>query len=62
MVVNDPAASRNRTVRRTYDRGQFEDAWIPKSGGTVYVITDADHPLPAWRAHELVRCARNFTG
>jgi hypothetical protein len=46
VVVNDPAASRNQTVRRTYDRGQFEDAWIPKSGGTAYVITDADHPLP----------------
>jgi hypothetical protein len=46
VIVNDPAADRNRSVRHTYDRGQFEDAWIPKSGGTVYVITDADHPLP----------------
>jgi hypothetical protein len=46
VVVNDPAADRNRRVRHTYDRGQFEDAWIPKSDGTVYVITDADHPLP----------------
>jgi hypothetical protein len=45
-VVNDPAADRNRGVRRVYDRGQFEDAWLPKSGGLVYVITDADHPLP----------------
>ncbi len=46
VVVNDPAAPRNRGVRRVYDRGQFEDAWVPKSGGTVYVITDDEHPLP----------------
>jgi hypothetical protein len=47
VVVNDPAASTRTGVRRTYDRGELEDAWIPASGGTVYVITDADHPLPA---------------
>ncbi len=47
VVVNDPAASRSSGVRRTYDRGQFEDAWLPTSGGLVYVVTDADHPLPA---------------
>ena len=47
VVVNDPAAATRAGVRRTYDRGQFEDAWIPTSGGTVYVITDDAHPLPA---------------
>ncbi|HEY1117009.1 MAG TPA: C39 family peptidase, partial [Acidimicrobiales bacterium] len=47
VVVNDPAAPTRAGVRRTYDRGQFEDAWIPASGGTVYVITDDAHPLPA---------------
>jgi hypothetical protein len=46
VVVNDPAAASDATVRRTYDRGQFENAWIPTSGGTVYVITDDAHPLP----------------
>lgn len=46
VVVNDPAARTNSGVRRTYDRGQFEDVWLPTSGGLVYVITDADHPLP----------------
>jgi hypothetical protein len=46
VVVNDPAAASRAGVRRTYDRGQFEDAWIPASGGTVYVITDDAHPLP----------------
>ena len=46
VVVNDPAASTRAGVRRTYDRGQFEDAWLPRSGGLVYVITDDAHPLP----------------
>lgn len=46
VVVNDPAAATDAEVRRTYDRGEFENAWIPTSGGTVYVIADAAHPLP----------------
>ncbi len=46
VVVNDPAATTSAGVRRTYDRGQFENAWLPTSGGTVYVIHDAAHPLP----------------
>ncbi len=56
VVVNDPAASRRAGVRRTYDRGQFEDAWLKRystgsslrgSGGLVYVVHDDAHPLPA---------------
>lgn len=47
VVVNDPAAKTRKGVRRTYDRGQFEDAWLPASGGLVYVIRDDAHPLPA---------------
>ena len=39
VVVNDPAAQQSGGVRRTYDRGQFEDAWLPTSGGLVYVVT-----------------------
>ncbi|MEP6814411.1 MAG: C39 family peptidase [Marmoricola sp.] len=46
VVVNDPAASSDSSVRRTYDRAQFEKAWLRRSGGTVYVIHDAAHPLP----------------
>jgi hypothetical protein len=46
VVVNDPAAATRAGVRRTYDRGQFEDAWIPRSGGLVYVIRDRSHSLP----------------
>jgi hypothetical protein len=47
VIANDPAAARNKGVRRTYDRGQFEDAWLPKSGGLSYIIRTADRPLPA---------------
>jgi hypothetical protein len=46
VIVNDPAARSRTGVRRTYVRGQFEDAWIPRSGGLVYVIRDGAHPLP----------------
>ncbi|WP_244930084.1 peptidase C39 family protein [Nocardioides sp. W7] len=47
VVVNDPAAPTRATVRRTYDRGEFERAWLPTSGGLAYVIHDDEHPLPA---------------
>jgi len=50
VIVNDPAARRNARVVRTYDRGQFENAWIPKSGGLVYVIHNDDRALPAYAA------------
>jgi hypothetical protein len=46
VVVNDPAAPTDRSVRRTYDRGELERAWLDGSGGLVYVIHDDDHPLP----------------
>ena len=46
VVVNDPAGRNNSAVRRTYDRAQFERAWLPRSGGLVYVIRDSKHPLP----------------
>lgn len=46
VVVNDPAASTRSGVRRTYDRAQFEAAWLPASGGLAYLIRDDPHPLP----------------
>ncbi|MGA8848124.1 MAG: peptidase C39 family protein, partial [Nocardioides sp.] len=46
VVVNDPAGRDSSAVRRTYDRAQLEQAWLSGSGGTVYVIRDAAHPLP----------------
>jgi hypothetical protein len=47
VVVNDPAAATNAAVRRTYSRAQLEAAWLRRSGGLSYIITDAAHPLPA---------------
>jgi hypothetical protein len=47
VVVNDPAAATASGVRRTYDRSQFEKAWLGGSGGTAYVIHDLTHQLPA---------------
>jgi hypothetical protein len=46
-IVMDPAASSDAGVRRTYDRAQFEHAWLSGSGGMAYVVRDAAHPLPA---------------
>jgi hypothetical protein len=51
VVVNDPAAPNDSSVRRTYDRGQFERAWLRRSSGTVYVVRNAAHPLPARAAN-----------
>jgi hypothetical protein len=45
-IVNDPAAWTNATVRRVYDRAQFERVWQRGSGGTVYVIHPPDVALP----------------
>jgi hypothetical protein len=50
VVVNDPAShliASNDQVRTTYDRAAFENAWVPHSGGLVYVIHPAGMPLPA---------------
>ena len=49
VVVNDPAAPDNRSVVRTYKRAEFANAWVPKSGGLVYVIRNRDTQLPATR-------------
>jgi hypothetical protein len=46
-IVNDPAAWSNATVRRVYDRAQFERVWQRGSGGTVYVIRPPEIALPA---------------
>jgi hypothetical protein len=46
VVTNDPGAPSDRSVRRTYDRSEFERAWLGGSGGIVYVIHRDDQPLP----------------
>ncbi len=45
-IVNDPAAPSDAAVRRVYDRGQLERAWLNGSAGIVYVIRPSDVPLP----------------
>jgi hypothetical protein len=49
VVVNDPAShliASDDQVRTTYDRAAFENAWVPHSGGLVYVIHPEGVPLP----------------
>jgi hypothetical protein len=54
VVVNDPAShliKSNDQVRTVYNRAAFENAWIPHSGGIVYVIHPAGKRLPP-RTHQ----------
>lgn len=51
VIANDPAAATGRTVRRVYKRGQFENAWLDRSGGVVYVIHPRSAPLPNPKRH-----------
>ena len=49
VIANDPAShllADNAQVRVVYDRAQFENVWVPHSGGIVYVIAPAGHALP----------------
>jgi hypothetical protein len=44
VIVNDPASTDDSTVKHFYDREQFERAWIPASGGIVYLIRPVNWP------------------
>jgi len=49
VIANDPASHldpSNASVRTVYNRAEFENVWIPKSGGIAYVIHPASVPLP----------------
>ncbi len=46
VVVNDPAATSDSTVQRVYNRAEFERAWLPATGGIVYVMKPAGVSLP----------------
>jgi len=46
VIAYDPASPDNQAVRHVYDRRQFEKAWIPASGGIVYVDRPAGWPTP----------------
>lgn len=48
-MMNDPAShlkKDNAQVPVTYRRGQLENAWVPKTSGTAYVISPHGHRLP----------------
>jgi hypothetical protein len=45
-IINDPASPANETVRRTYQRSEFEPLWLQASGGTVYLIYPAGRIVP----------------
>jgi hypothetical protein len=47
VLVNDPASSDDSTVLHRYDREQFERAWIPASGGIVYLIRPVGWTTPS---------------
>jgi hypothetical protein len=46
VIANDPASPTDGDVEHRYDREQFERAWLPASGGIVYVIRPAGWPTP----------------
>lgn len=47
VIVNDPASLDDSVVKHFYDREQFERAWIPASGGIVYLIRPVGWPTPS---------------
>jgi len=51
VIVNDPASPDDASVKHFYDREQFERAWIPASGGIVYVIRPAGWTTPSLTAN-----------
>ena len=51
VIAYDPASPTNGDVRHIYDREQFEKAWIPASGGIVYVDRTPGHALPSLTAN-----------
>ena len=51
VIVNDPASPDDSSVKHYYDREQFERAWIPASGGIVYVDRPTGWPTPSLTAN-----------
>jgi hypothetical protein len=51
VIVNDPASTDDSTVKHFYDREQFERAWIPASGGIVYLIRPVGWSTPSLTAN-----------
>jgi len=51
VIVNDPASPTDADVKHFYDREEFERAWLPASGGIVYVIRPAGRATPSLTAN-----------
>jgi hypothetical protein len=51
VIAYDPASPTNGAVRHVYNREQFERAWIPASGGIVYVDRPASVTTPSLTAN-----------
>ena len=51
VIVDDPASPTDADVKHYYDREQFERAWIPASGGIVYIDRPAGWPTPSLTAN-----------
>jgi Peptidase_C39 like family len=51
VIAYDPASVDDGSVRHIYDREQFERAWIPASGGIVYLIRPVGWPTPSLTAN-----------
>jgi hypothetical protein len=51
VIAYDPASDTDAMVRHVYDREQFERAWIPASGGIVYLIRPAGWSTPSLTAN-----------
>jgi Peptidase_C39 like family len=51
VIVDDPASPDDPSVKHFYDRAEFERAWIPASGGIVYVDRPAGWPTPSLTAN-----------
>ena len=51
VIAYDPASTKDADVRHVYKREQFERAWIPASGGIVYVDRPAGWPTPSMTAN-----------
>ena len=46
VIVNDPASPDDATSSTSTTASEFERAWIPASGGIVYVDRPAGWPTP----------------
>ena len=51
VLTNDPAASSDEGVGITYDRLQFEHAWLDNSNGTAYLIYPQGWTVPSTNGH-----------